>query len=210
MKNFDLVIFDCDGVLVDSKEANYRYYNDILVKLGLGSINKDELDYVHTHTAEQSILYLFRNNKELYNNALELIKKLDYLDYLPFLKIEPDVVEILKDIRPPVLTAIFTNRTTTMPKLVKMFGFDRLFDSIMTALDVDFPKPHPQGILKIIDKLGIEHKKTVFVGDSILDEQAARDAGISFIAYKNEKLEAMFHVKHFYEIKKIVLSKNSP
>ncbi|MGQ9500404.1 MAG: HAD family hydrolase, partial [Dissulfurimicrobium sp.] len=187
------------------KEANRAYYNDILANLGRSPMSEDEMRYVHTHTVEQSIFYLFRNNKALYERAIFFARHLDYSNYLYLLRMEPGVVETIHAIRPPVLTAIFTNRTTTMPKLREIFDFDSLFDSILCAMDVAYPKPNPEGILKIINLLGVNREKVVYIGDSVLDEQAAINANIAFIAYKNRSLEAMFHVKHFNEIVHILL-----
>lgn len=205
MRYFDLAIFDCDGVLLDSKEANIAYYNDILKQLGRDPMSENEIQYVHTHTAEQSVAYLCRHNDKLYKKAISVMKYLNYSDYLNLLHLEPGVVETIQNIRPPLLTAIFTNRSTTMPKLREMFGFDNMFDSILCALDVVRPKPDPEGILKVIDLMGVNKKRAVYIGDSVLDEEAAMNADISFIAYKNRSLNAMFHVKHFKEITSILL-----
>jgi len=49
---YDLAIFDCDGVLFDSKEANRHYYNFIATELGREELSPEELEYVHMHTAE--------------------------------------------------------------------------------------------------------------------------------------------------------------
>ena len=205
MKPFDLAIFDCDGVLFDSKKANRAYYNAILAHFSHGPMNEDEMEYIHMHTAEQSVRYLFRGDKNICSQALLFAKGLDYSDYLHLLKMEPGVTETINAIRPSVRTAIFTNRSTTMPRLREIFCLDSLFDSILCALDVKEPKPAPEGILRIMDLMGVKKHRAVYIGDSVLDEQAAENAGVSLIAYGNKSLKAMFHVKHFHEIKSILL-----
>ena len=57
-KNLKGVIFDCDGVLVASKEANKQYYNLILKGLGMPPMNSEQEDYMHMHTVDESIKYL--------------------------------------------------------------------------------------------------------------------------------------------------------
>ena len=44
------VIFDCDGVLVDSVEANMAFYNAIRKKLGLPELNAEQREYCQTHS----------------------------------------------------------------------------------------------------------------------------------------------------------------
>ena len=202
---FELAIFDCDGVLFDSKEANRAYYNRVLSEFGLDEMDEDELSYCHMHTAAESLRYLFRNDLELLQKASVFVTQLDYSDFLEHMKMEPGVVDTLENIRPPLLTAVSTNRSTTMPKLIEIYGLDRWFDSIVCALDVSKPKPNSEGVQKILDTLGADPGKTIYIGDSIIDEMVADRAGLPLIAYKNRNLKALFHVEHFNELTRILL-----
>lgn len=206
-RSFDLVIFDCDGVLINSKEANRAYYDDILAHFDLGPMDEEELAYVHMHTAMESLIYLFSDCPQLRAEALKWAQGVDYSDYLEHLTTKPGFPGIVKDIRPPVLTGVSTNRSTTMPQVRKAFGFDNWFDMIMCALDVSKPKPHPEGVWKILRSLGIPAERAVYVGDSKVDEEVAKRVGLALVAYKNPCLDAMFHVKHFEEMKAFLFSK---
>jgi phosphoglycolate phosphatase-like HAD superfamily hydrolase len=59
---------------------------------------------------------------------------------------------------------------------------------VVTALDVNNPKPHPESIEKIVQKFDLNKEEVVFVGDSEVDQQAAKSAGIKFISYKNTEI----------------------
>ena len=201
---FDLAIFDCDGVILDSREANRAYYNAILEKFGRGPMDEKELSFVHMHTAEESVKYLFRDDIAVQKEALFYAQTLDYTRFLDCLIMEPGVGDTIESIRPPMLTAVSTNRSTTMSRVVEMFGLDRWFDIIVCALDVDNPKPDPEGVFKILETLGVEKDRTIYIGDSVVDEMVAYRAEIPLIAYKNRELRAMFHVEHFVQIKTIL------
>ncbi len=202
---FQIAIFDCDGVLFDSKSANQAYYNHILSKIGRDPMTDEEFEYVHMHTAADSLAYLFPDKDDL-KKALEYASKVDYADFIPFMLMEDGVIETLEAIRPPIKTAISTNRSTTMPRLILEFQLDRWFDLIVCAMDVERPKPHPEGVFKILKELGCNSEKAVYIGDSKVDEEVAKRAGLPLIAYKNPKLDAQFHVKHFSEIRDILLN----
>ena len=58
------VIYDCDGVLFDSLEANRRLYNLISLSSGRGPLTEDELQYCHMHTVQDSIHCLFKEDPE--------------------------------------------------------------------------------------------------------------------------------------------------
>ncbi|MBW1925740.1 MAG: HAD hydrolase-like protein [Deltaproteobacteria bacterium] len=204
MGRFDLVIFDCDGVILDSREANRAYYNTILERFGRRLMNDKELSFVHMHTAEESVEYLFKDDIAIQKDALIYARTLDYTYFLDYLTMEPGIEDAIRSVRPPLLTAVFTNRSTTMSKIIKIFGLDRWFDIVVCALDVSSPKPDPEGMFKILDILGVEKDRTVYIGDSVIDEIVAYRAGIPLIAYKNNKLKAMFHVEHFEQIKSIL------
>jgi phosphoglycolate phosphatase len=207
MRRFDLAIFDCDGVILDSREANRAYYNVILKEFGRGSMNDKELSFVHMHTAEESVKYLFKDDVSAQKEALIYTQTLDYTGFIDCLTIEPGVGDTIESIRPPMLTAVSTNRSTTMSRVVDIFGLDRWFDIIVCALDVNNPKPDPEGVFKILEILGVEKDRAIYIGDSVVDEIVAYRAGIPLIAYKNKGLEAMFHVEHFIQIESI-LSQN--
>ena len=83
-------------------------------------------------------------------------------------------------------------------------GLDGFFDIVVSSLDVQNPKPHPESLLKILDFFEIGPAQALYVGDSPVDQETARAAGTPFIAYKNRSLEADYHVDSLEEIRKIV------
>jgi phosphoglycolate phosphatase len=204
MGRFDIAIFDCDGVILDSREANKAYYNAILEEFGRESMNDKELSFVHMHTAEESVKYLFRDDIAAQKEALIYTQTLDYTRFLDCLIMEPGVGDTIESIRPPMLTAVSTNRSTTMSRVVDIFGLDKWFDIIVCALDVNNPKPDPEGVFKILETLEVEKDRAIYIGDSVVDEMVAYRAKIPLIAYKNKDLKAMFHVEHFVQIKTIL------
>jgi phosphoglycolate phosphatase len=204
MGRFDLAIFDCDGVLLDSREANRAYYNAILKEFGRRSMNDKQLSFVHMHTAEESVKYLFGDDMATQKEALIYTQTLDYASFLDCLIMEPGVGDTIESIRPPILTAISTNRSTTMSRVVDIFGLDKWFDIIVCALDVNNPKPDPEGVFKILETLKVEKDRAIYIGDSVVDEMIAYRTEIPLIAYKNKDLKAMFHVEHFVQIKTIL------
>jgi len=198
--DIDLIIFDCDGVLFDSKEANFHYYNHILSIFNRKDMDQDELDYVHSHTATESIKFLFRDQPSIIDKVLDMAKTIDYSEFLSYMSIEDGWKDLIEGVRPPIKTAISTNRSNTMPELIKIFNLLDWFDVIVSALDVKNPKPNPEGVFKILDELKIPPGKAVYIGDSKVDEIIANNSDIRFIAYKNSDLNASLHIDNFYEL----------
>jgi len=200
MRDLKIVVFDCDGVLFDSKEANRRYYNNLLEKFGHPAMREDELEYVHTHSAEDSVRHIFQRCRPQIPEAEAYRRGLDYTPYLRFMNMAPGLVEFLSGIRKSCVTAISTNRTTTMPAVLEMSGLGPYFDMVVTALDVKNPKPHPEALLKILRHFGLHADEGIFIGDSEVDREHAAAVGMEFIAFGNMALTAPFHAAAFEEV----------
>ncbi len=185
------VIYDCDGVLLDSLESNRRFYNNFRTTLGRPPLTEEELKYAHTHTTYEAIHHIFGGDPSLTKPALELLSKADPEDSLRYLKLEPHLLPTLEALKGKgIRRAISTSRTTSMKPIMERFELGPHFDLVVTALDVQNPKPHPESIEKIIQTFSLKKEEAVFVGDSEIDRQAAGSAGVKFIAYKNKEIAA--------------------
>jgi len=183
------VIYDCDGVLFDSFEANQTLYNDLCSSVGRSPLKEEEMQYVHSHTVYEAIHYLFPGDEGLEKKALEQLKKIDLRNYFVHLKMEPHLLETLELLKKKgIRRAINTNRTTSMPTLMERFNLWPYFDMVVTALDVKHPKPHPESIEKIVKALNVNRDEILYVGDSDVDRQTASASGVRFVAYKNKRI----------------------
>ena len=199
MIDFIVVAFDCDGVLFDTEQANRIYYSNILQHFGRPAVTDEQFAFVHMHTIFESLAYLFPDEKTL--AAVHVFRKtMDYQQYLGYLTVEPHLVSLLEKLKPQFKTAIATNRTDTMNRLLAKFDLDGYFDLVVTASDVERPKPHPDALLKISDYFNIRPDQVIYIGDSRLDELAARAAGMPLVAYRNPELSAEYYVNGLNEI----------
>jgi phosphoglycolate phosphatase len=193
------VIFDCDGVMFDSRKANINYYNHLLSNFGLPPMTEKKIDFVHAYTARDSISHIFEGTPYL-EQAIALAKNVDYTPFIRDMVIEPGLKVLLKKLKPDFGLAVATNRSTTIGKVLEYNGLRKFFDIVVSSLDVKRPKPHPESLLKILDFFHISSKDAFYIGDSQIDNESARAAGVTFIAYGNPKLEADHHVSSMIEI----------
>ncbi len=63
MQNIKVVAFDCDGVMFDTLDLNKAYYNRLLSRFGQPLMNSVQLNFVHMHTVDESVAYLFDNQE---------------------------------------------------------------------------------------------------------------------------------------------------
>jgi HAD superfamily hydrolase (TIGR01509 family) len=193
------VIFDCDGVIVDSRKANAYLYNQFLSHFNKGTLNEEQIDYVHCHTLQESLEYLLVDER-LIEEAKRLWQEMDYEPLIDLLALEPGLLECLEKLTPRYRTAIATSRTRTMKQLLQRFGLDPYFDMVVTSLDVRYPKPHPESLNKILFSFEIAPQAACYIGDSHVDRETSHRAGVLFIAYRNEELKADHYISHFSEL----------
>ncbi len=196
-----LIVFDCDGVMFDSKNANCNYYNFLLESFNCTPMDDNELSFVHMHSVLDSVDYIFRNHPEaVLEKVHELRMKTGYDPFLKYMQMEADLIDFLKITSPKYDLAISTNRTNTMVPLLKTFKLDKYFGKVMTASNATRPKPAPDALLEILAHYNCPPQDCIFIGDSIIDEQHAAGCSVDLIAFKSTELQAKYHVNSFTEI----------
>lgn len=200
MAALKLVIFDCDGVMFDSRDANRIYYNHLLEKFGYPLMDLEEEDYVHSHNVLDSVSFIFRNNPHEIKKVHAFRQTVDYTPFLQYMRLEPDLKEFLRFLKPKFYTAISTNRSTTMPAVMEMHGLEPFFDLVVTSLDVQQPKPHAEALLKILNHFELSANQAVYIGDSMVDREHTAEVGMRLISFKNPTLPAEYHVNSFLDI----------
>jgi HAD superfamily hydrolase (TIGR01509 family) len=203
MNNIKAVIFDCDGVMFDTAQSNRFYYSHILQHFGRPAVTDEQFTFVHMHTVDESMAYLFPDETTL-AAAYDFRKSMDYRQYLGYLTIEPHLVSLLEKLRPQIKTTIATNRTDTLDRLLAEFNLNGYFDLVVTSSDVTRPKPHPEALLKILNYFDLEPYQTIYIGDSQVDEMAARAAAIPLVAFRNRELSADYHIDNLKELEELL------
>lgn len=192
-----LVAFDCDGVLFDSRQANIAFYNAILAHFGQPPLSAPAaVDYVHSHTARASLEYLFQNYPDL-EAVLRFSRSLDYRPFIPMMVEEPYLREFLRFLRPRCYTALATNRTTSTRAVLSYHELEDGFDLVVSAQDVARPKPHPEAFRLILAHFGLEPEEAIYIGDSLVDQEFAANAGVPLVAYRNPELNAVYYLDSF-------------
>ncbi len=179
------IVFDCDGVLFESRQANLVFYNTVLAHFGRPPIREDDRETCHLcHTAASPQVLAALFGEEEGERALAYSATLDYRDFIPYMIPEPGMIQGLSELSRRYPLAVATNRGTSMPEILKHFDLTDHFSAVVTSRDVPRPKPHPDMLHLAAKRLGFREEELLFVGDSELDRRAAQAAGMPFAAYK--------------------------
>lgn len=205
---YKVVIYDCDGVILDSIESNYIFYNRVMEFLGRAEIDRDDCEakrVLHTYSFNNVMEYFFAGDPQR-EEAFKFAKTIHYRDLMPYMRMEDGFVNALDLLKGHTNLAICTNRATSMDMIIEDFGLTGYFGYVMTASQVTNPKPHPEPLLKVLNYFKATPEEALFIGDGEVDMQAAKSAGIPFISYKSH-LPALARIQHHTEIVQHVFGK---
>ncbi|WP_027178083.1 HAD family hydrolase [Maridesulfovibrio bastinii] len=196
LKKIKGIIFDCDGVLIDSINSNIWYYNQFKKKFGLKPLTDEEIKYVHAHTVFESIKYIIP--EESHEEALAIRKDPMFEKASDYIKLAEDLVPFLEYLKSAsILMAVNTNRTDSLDYILDKFELQDFFDLKVNSTLLPKSKPHPDGVYYILEKWGITPENAVYIGDTWIDEECAKAAGVAFWAYRNADLDSDMHITDY-------------
>tara|TARA_Y100000590_G_scaffold410597_1_gene503804 strand:- start:879 stop:1562 length:684 start_codon:yes stop_codon:yes gene_type:complete len=219
------ILFDLDGTLVDTAPDLMMAHNHVMKKFGYSTKSIDEIrNYVGKGAAVMIGRSLWGEaKKELSKITDTKIKKEmlnEFLDYygkniVKESKLVNGVYDFLKwakanNISMGVCTNKQENLSVDLLKKIKIYDF---FDYVAGRNTFEYYKPDPRHLTSTIEIIGGNIKKSLMIGDSENDGDAAKLAGIPMIllenGYTDKKKEHIHHdhlIKNFIGLEKIVSS----
>jgi len=171
-------ILDLDGTLVNTIDDLGVAINQALSELGYPTYTKDMIKtFVGNGSVNFVIKSLGENGKDKFEKVYELFMK--YYDGICTNNVKPYpcALEFLEKNSGKV--ALLTNKPIEQTlKILNKFDVQKHFACILAGDTAPEKKPHPSGILKIIEDAKWNPSETLMVGDDVPDIGAARAAGI--------------------------------
>jgi len=194
------IVFDCDGVLFESRKANLAYYNTVLSHFDEPPVRESDHAKAHLcHTAASPHVLLHLLGEKRAPQALSVAEELDYRQYIPYMEPEPGMREAIAVLAGHYPLAVATNRGYSMPDILDYYDLSRYFSTVVTSRDVNHPKPAPDMLYEAANRMRLAPNELLFVGDSELDQAAAKSAGMPFAVYRGE-LHADLRLEHHREL----------
>ena len=181
----ELVMFDADGVLFDSIESNIAYYNAIFAKVGEPPLDRQEEIRSISYSAEDMFSARSRDDMAKLESMRSIARALDGSTFFNMLKPPFELRPFMLSLRTRYRLGLATNRSATVPALVEHLKLTDIFHAIASVLDRVAPKPAPDILHLCMRRAGATPERSVYVGDSPIDREAALAAGTHFIAVGN-------------------------
>lgn len=193
---FQAAIFDLDGVIFDSQEANVAFYNHLLAMVGLPPMHESSRTVVHSNSLDDSLRHLIAE-PALVAKANQYWRSLDPTPFLAKLEAFPHAVATIRGLKDHLRLAVATNRNDTTRRALKHIGLADVFEAVVTPTEAGTVKPDGRMMEVTLEMLGLGPDQVVYVGDSQVDEGMCLASGVRLIAFRNRELEAWAHLDDF-------------
>lgn len=185
------ILFDMDGVIVDTEPLHHMAYKHMFNKVGIEV--SDDLYSSFTGQSTYQICKKLCDHFRLSNDPEELVQiKRNHFTKLFFeddsLQLIPGVEDLIKDYFYNGLTLILASSASmfTINNVMKRFNLDHYFLDKLSGADLNESKPHPEIFIKAAAAAGAQPSECIVIEDSTNGIKAAKSAGIFCVAYKSK------------------------
>jgi len=196
----ELLVFDADGVLFDSYRSNIAYYNAIFEQLGQPPLNEEEEIASVSMATAQLFARRARGNAALTQRMNQVSSELEFAPFFELLQFPFELRPFMIELKKRYKLGLATNRSATVPALVRHLRLTDTFDAIASARDKNVrPKPAPDILELVLRRADAVGDRSVYVGDSQIDQAAAAAASMHFIGV-GTRLQALRRIADLSEL----------
>lgn len=172
----NLLLFDFDGVLVDSLDVYEKTVTDCLNAIGQPlTRGREEFLELFEGNFYQSLVDKGVDMKKFEEASVSILTQVNYAAMKPFDAIRP-VLRRLKQNHP--LVVISSNDTPTIREALRLYDFEGIFDDILGS---DFMYSKKEKILYVIRKYSVTLQDIYYIGDTTGDIKEGKEAGVKTV-----------------------------
>ena len=177
---FKLFIWDLDNTLIASSPLLWGAFSWVAEKYGNKKMTPSEI--VSLYGPPEDVVIERIVGKEKKDEALREFYRFYQEKHDELVGVFPLLLEIISYLRGHgVKQALFTSKGRKSAEItLQKLNIKDLFDLVVCGDEVARPKPYPDGVIKILETLLIKPEDALYLGDSPLDAEAAKSAGVRF------------------------------
>lgn len=187
---FKAIIFDKDGVIIDTKPIHYEVLQSFLKEMGL-HITEEE----YNHSCGITSIELFKRLNSKFNTNYDINTMVDKFQrkYINTIR-ENTNIKPIKNVDVLIkklyenkfkLAVASSAKREKIDLVLNRFGLADYFNAIVSGYEVNNSKPHPDIFLKAAEKLGVDPKECIVIEDSTNGIKAAKAANMFCVGYNN-------------------------
>jgi len=180
-QKLSLAVFDLDGTLVDAYPAIIRSFNFTMEKFNYPPKSKAAIRRA-VGWGDENLLKPFVAPGDI-SQVLRVYRRHHKESLIKYSRLFSGAKEVLRHLKKKgYKLAVASNRPTRFSRiLVRHLGLEKFFDYVLCADKLEFGKPHPEILHKIMQRFSCSPKETVYIGDMAIDAQAGKRARVMTI-----------------------------
>lgn len=181
------VIWDMDGVIVDSGPLHFKAWQELAGERGIeftevefknlfGMRNPDILNKLFGKLSPEELKYLSSKKEDNFRSLVRL-----------GVKAMPGVIPLLQKLKATGIKQAIASSTPlqNINLILTVLKISEMFDTIVSDEDVTYGKPAPEAFLLAANRLGVSPEGCLVIEDAIAGVKAAKNAGMKLIAVTN-------------------------
>lgn len=183
--NYKAILFDFDFTLGDSSRGICESVNYALHGLDNEHASDTDINRLIGLTLRRMFEELTGSDDDArYNEFRRLFNKRAEEVVTKYTVVYDGVIPLLQELKhqKKQVGIVSTKHGDRLTEIFTKFDMHKYFDVVLGGENVNNHKPHPEGLHLALERLQVEPHEALYVGDTILDAEAAHSAGVSFIA----------------------------
>jgi HAD superfamily hydrolase (TIGR01509 family) len=201
------VLFDVDGVLIDSFEGNLKFSQDTLTMAGYGPLTREMYSHMYHLSFADVAREVTKSNSE---KEIQRLLKMAQQRVVPFpydlYRLHTGVTSTIRKLAKKYILGLVTSKLKNgIFEYSKLKELQKYFSTVAAYEDTVNHKPHPEPLLFAAHNLNVTPREVIYIGDLDSDILAARSAGMKVIIYSNTPFTSSdAYTNSFKEIPKLI------
>jgi len=173
------VIFDLDGIIVNTVPIHFKAWKKMFSEYGIKFTFEDYKKYVDGIPRIEGCRAIMKNYPESVINEAAEEKQRYFREFIEKEKIPTfeSTMEFMKELKENGIKISVLSSSKNSPFILKKIGIYDMLDAEVNGNDITKGKPDPEIVSKILEKLKLKNDEVVVFEDAILGVRAAKNAG---------------------------------
>lgn len=184
MQKYKAIVFDLDGTLINTLEDLMDSVNFALEKYGFPKRSLEEIRTFVGNGMRRLVNLSVPNGtaEDISDACFEAFKAHYKTNCMNKTKPYDGIGELIEKIKAlGIKTAVVTNKRQDSAQVIIRSFFGENIETVIGQIDGVAQKPEPDGVWLALEKLGVERKNAVYIGDSEVDCLTAKNSGLPII-----------------------------
>lgn len=184
----EAVVFDLNGVLIDSMAVHRDLIGDLLDEAGVNLTEEEVAEYMGRGAEDFFRVVAEETSADFDADALAERKRRTFPDHVDTIPLMDGAAVVVQSLAEQYAIAVASNdQRRSVDTVLQRLDVDDVIDVVVTIEDVETGKPDPEVYRTAVERLAVDPGKAVAVDDTPVGVEAARRAGLRAVGFRRSE-----------------------